>query len=337
MPSATSCLRIVALAFSGVNAADDQMLLQADVLGVQPGVPAVYPLKVDEAGSSGDGVSDGLSELLSHPSSVLEEMTNKVGALTKKMAEMKKTNEIKMASQADMFKKRLQEIDANNTGIVNENLAIKTEIDSLVASNADKRDKAKELGKVNSELLVQLKSARMMIETAAEFVDKSIKDNSDIEVDDLKILKELDDEDTNSAAMANHQGRLEEVAQARKPPLQMLDVSPSKTMPANDLVDGLEAGLEMFAQEAKKSEDKLKARFLSDFKQASARQSQLLQEQATLKAQRQSLKALQARLAVAVAHVEQTHASLLEKVQSVQGFAAGKLGHLNEALQASGQ
>jgi hypothetical protein len=324
-----SCLKTFAVAFAGVIASDDQMLLQADVVPLGGDAPKLEDSIEEPTGE--------LSSLLAQPAGVIEEMTTKVTALTKKMAEMKRVNEIKMTSQADMFKKRLQDVAANTTAIAHENTALKAEIDALVNGNAEKREKARELGKVNAEMLLELKSARVMIETAAEFVDKSISDNDDVGVEDLKVLSELDEEDANSAAAATHQGRLDEVANARKPPLQMLDLgaSPSKTMPAGDLVGGLEAGLEMFAQEAKKSEELLKARFLEDFKQASLRQAQLLKDQSSLKTQKQMLKTLQARLAAAVAHLEATHANLVEKVQSVQGFAKGSLGNLNKALESA--
>merc|ERR1719424_2355205 len=127
---------------------------------------------------------------------------------------------------------------------------------------------------------------------------------------ELKVLTELAEQDATQAKLSAHEKRLNTIG--------MLQQSGAEQ--PQDLFQSLLSSFDDLAKEQNASEVSLKEAFEKHFQSGIDRQKSLLEEQTKLNATKQTETELKEKLTIAVKHLEQAHAQLLQRSQSLQLF-----------------
>merc|ERR1711957_939829 len=188
------------------------------------------------------------------------------------------------------------------------------EIEALRKSNAELRKKADKFTHASNKLKSDIQGMQANITTAAEFIDKTLEASEDMlqNAGELKVLSELAEQDASQAKDAAHQKRLSTIG--------LLQQSGGGAEQPQDLLQSLLSSFDDLAKEQNASEFSLKEAFEKQFQSGTDRHKSLLEEQAKLNATKQAETELKEKLTVAVKHLEQAHAQLLQRSQSLRLF-----------------
>lgn len=227
----------------------------------------------------------------------------------------------------------------DNVAVQNTNEGLAKRIKEFQKSNVDLRSEATKLQQTNEQLHENLKRFRGNMSVADEFMDKFIDVSHQAlhKAEELQILKDLADEDSEKQRKALQEARIKEVeGHPHVAMLQQDAIGHGKQHEQKnfeDMITNLQAELKRVSDTKATTKASLDLAFQEGMNKTAAANANLVQKTSSLQATLDTTTAVNSKLVSVVKHLRDTHKTLLEKTESLHRFAM----RLSAATKSEGE
>mmetsp|Transcript_14970 Transcript_14970/g.32911 ORF Transcript_14970/g.32911 Transcript_14970/m.32911 type:complete len:887 (+) Transcript_14970:72-2732(+) len=310
------------------------VLLQLNAQKLQKTKAATPELETGNRSSS----LPGIDALLSSSSGVVDDISQKVAELREKIMAAQEQSLSMLRAKHAQYEANLTSLSVKIHSAELENEAIRDATAETKRSNHALVDRARNLTDDNHALRADLQQLRLNLSTAHEFIERALEGADDSKVEQLKVLRELEERHAASSATREQQRRMEEIAGAGGFSLLAVSSAADPHAGPEAAVGTLESSLAKLREEQSAGEDMLDAEFQEEYRKASERLGALLNEQSKLKSKQSTALSLHEDLQKAVIHLERVQATLFNQAKQLRLFS-GSVGQrpLPGAPQAGSQ
>lgn len=304
---------------------------------------------VDEPESqSSDGAQlPGVESMLAKAAKALEGFAQQAHDMQEKVARRQAASRAALNQQKFSYERQLVRQDHQSYAIVEANERLRSKALAKKKAAEEQRLEIQKTLQNNAHLRDLLVALEPKLGSASTFIADALNltDDSDSEARDLETKQALTmeqflaapkvrliDSATVSSLIQGRRARSKAVPGSKVEELPQVQKA-AENMEA--LVKGLSKSLEDLGTAEETGQSKLREQFLTAYRRGEAKQQNLLREQRDLNATMTDLQALDRELTLANEHVQQTQASLADRLRALRGFMRGFANAGSSAMKAA--
>jgi len=271
-----------------------------------------------------------VTDVMKSSSKAFEALKSQVSSLQEHIAQVKRERDAEMESLKVELDEKLSIQKAENHALQQSNAGRASKISHLKASSAALRTRAAKLEEAISLKRSEFEAMLENMTIAVTFAHTALLAHGTKDASELKVLKELAEQDAEQAAMTAHKQRLDLISKADFALLQMggraqvqTQETPAGSFAADypkTFIEDMAGGLEQLEAAETMRKAALEKAFDANFQAGKEQHDHLIAQKAELNKTEESLTKVKARLATAVNYLEANKAELDKRVDSLGHF-----------------